>query len=428
MTSPDSTSAARRSTAHTGAGGRAAAMAHPSRDSEMRQAEIGGAESTPAADAHAVDVLHRLVATPSVSGDEAAAVGVFGALADALGLASTRDEAGNGLALRPSRGPELARIVLLGHIDTVPGSIPVRMENGVLHGRGSVDAKGPLAAMLVAAARAPVHHGVTLEVIAAVGEETASSPGARFVAPRRRPAACIIGEPSGWDGVTLGYKGRLRVRAEVAGSCAHSAGPDGSACDSAHEWWSRVRGWVDGMNRDHRGTFDTLTASMLSMQSGDDGLNQWARVTASLRLPPWLAPDDAAGALPRFNEAGAVTAAFTGCITIDGRESAYAVDRNDAVARALSTAIRACGGTPRPQRKSGTSDMNVVGPLWKCPITAYGPGDSSLDHTPAEHLSIDEYLKSIRVLAHAIGVLSGEITDTEIKGTEINGVEITGKA
>ena len=37
-----------------------------------------------------------------------------------------------------SDGPR--EIVLLGHIDTVPGHIPVRIEDGVLHGRGSVDA------------------------------------------------------------------------------------------------------------------------------------------------------------------------------------------------------------------------------------------------------------------------------------------------
>ena len=41
--------------------------------------------------------------------------------------------------------------------------------------------------------------------------------------------------------------------------------------------------------------------------------------------------------------------------------------------------------------------MNLVG-SWDCPILAYGPGDSSLDHTPNEHLSLDEYDKSINVL------------------------------
>ena len=50
--------------------------------------------------------------------------------------------------------PERAQIVLLGHIDTVPGHIPVRIENGELWGRGAVDAKGPLCTFVAAAAAA----------------------------------------------------------------------------------------------------------------------------------------------------------------------------------------------------------------------------------------------------------------------------------
>jgi LysW-gamma-L-lysine carboxypeptidase len=46
--------------------------------------------------------------------------------------------------------------------------------------------------------------------------------------------------------------------------------------------------------------------------------------------------------------------------------------------------------------------MNVVGPAWKCPIVAYGPGDSALDHTPDEHIEIGEFLKGVSVLVNAL--------------------------
>ena len=52
--------------------------------------------------------------------------------------------------------------------------------------------------------------------------------------------------------------------------------------------------------------------------------------------------------------------------------------------------------------KTGTSDMNVVAPIWGCPIVAYGPGDSALDHTPNEHLALDEYWQAIGVLEAAL--------------------------
>jgi acetylornithine deacetylase/succinyl-diaminopimelate desuccinylase-like protein len=47
----------------------------------------------------------------------------------------------------------------------------------------------------------------------------------------------------------------------------------------------------------------------------------------------------------------------------------------------------------------------VVGPAWGCPIVAYGPGDSSLDHTPNEHIEIEEFLRGIDVLAQALEAL-----------------------
>ncbi|HSB81098.1 MAG TPA: acetyl-lysine deacetylase, partial [Candidatus Methylomirabilis sp.] len=53
----------------------------------------------------------------------------------------------------------------------------------------------------------------------------------------------------------------------------------------------------------------------------------------------------------------------------------------------------------------GTSDMNVVGPAWNCPILAYGPGDSSQDHTPHEHLDLAEYHRAISVLTRVLRLL-----------------------
>ena len=69
----------------------------------------------------------------------------------ALGYDAHVDGAGNAVG---TRGTGEREIVLLGHIDTVPGEVPVRIEDGVLFGRGAVDAKGPLAAFVVAGALA----------------------------------------------------------------------------------------------------------------------------------------------------------------------------------------------------------------------------------------------------------------------------------
>src|SRR5688572_17194244 len=91
----------------------------------------------------AVDVLTGLVAIPSLSGEEANAVDWLCLTMRELGYKTSIDGAGNAVGTIGS-GPH--EILLLGHIDTVPGEIPVRIEDGILHGRGAVDAKGPLAA------------------------------------------------------------------------------------------------------------------------------------------------------------------------------------------------------------------------------------------------------------------------------------------
>jgi LysW-gamma-L-lysine carboxypeptidase len=53
--------------------------------------------------------------------------------------------------------------------------------------------------------------------------------------------------------------------------------------------------------------------------------------------------------------------------------------------------------------------MNVVSEVWNCPIIAYGPGDSRLDHTPDEHIDLDEYVRAVRVLELALQTLLREV-------------------
>lgn len=349
----------------------------------------------------AEQVLFDLVATPSVSGSERKAAEVFVRHASELGYDAEIDEAGNALA---HRGPIDApvHIVLLGHIDTVPGDIPVRVESGVLHGRGSVDAKGPLAAMLVGASRAVLPEEVRVTVAGAVGEETAGSPGARHLAQQYRPSACVIGEPSGWDGVTLGYKGRLLVRATCTRSCAHTAGPLSSATDELHAWWGEVLGRVARFNMGRERAFDQVQANIRSWSSEDDGLHETAALSAGFRLPIGVLPEDLVRTMRILGE-GRVRLQF------EGMEVAIKSDRNDPVARAITLAIREAGGRPRPKLKTGTADFNVVGPIWQCPIAAYGPGDSSLDHTPEERLSLEEYARAVEVIRTAVEGLSEEL-------------------
>ncbi|MBZ0275404.1 MAG: M20/M25/M40 family metallo-hydrolase, partial [Anaerolineae bacterium] len=166
-------------------------------------------------------MLHDLVAAPSPSHQEAAASRLLVDWMAAHGYdRAFVDSAGNAVGII---GNGHRDIVLLGHIDTFGGIVPLRIEGRTLYGRGTVDAKGPLCTFAAAAAQAELPPDVRVIVIGAVEEEARSSKGARFALQQYQPELCIIGEPSGWDRITLGYKGRLLLHWRWEGALAHSA-------------------------------------------------------------------------------------------------------------------------------------------------------------------------------------------------------------
>jgi [amino group carrier protein]-lysine/ornithine hydrolase len=85
---------------------------------------------------------------------------------------------------------------------------------------------------------------------------------------------------------------------------------------------------------------------------------------------------------------------------------AWACEKNSQLVRAFLSGIRAAGGIPAFVYKTGTADLNIVAPVWKCPALVYGPGDSALDHTPDEHISLEEYQKAVEALTGALKKLT----------------------
>ncbi len=349
---------------------------------------------TDISDTIAEQLLHDLVATPSPSHHEAVAVRLLVEWMRTHGYHQAYvDEAGNAVGIIGSGEND---IVLLGHIDTFPGQPPIRREGRLLYGRGAVDAKGPLCTFAAAALHATLPQNTRIIVIGAVEEEAATSKGARYAATQFQPRACIIGEPSHWDRITLGYKGRLLLDWAWSGALAHSAGPTLSPAEHAIAYWDHVRAYAAQFNTGRTALFEQLDPSLREINTGQDGTHGHARMTIGFRLPPGLISEEIIAALPPEN--GATIRAY-------GQEQAFAAERDTLLSRALRGAIRAQNGKPRFLYKTGTADMNVVGPVWGCPIVAYGPGDSTLDHTPDEHIDLDEYLLAIHILATALSRL-----------------------
>jgi LysW-gamma-L-lysine carboxypeptidase len=323
-------------------------------------------------------LLADLVSIPSPSGQEAAAAERLVEFFEAHDREVWIDDAGN------VRAPADDAVLLTSHVDTVPGDVPVKIENGVLWGRGSVDATGALAAMAVAA----VETGVSFAGV--VREETGSNGAWHLVEDRDAPEAVVNGEPSGWDGITLGYRGFLAGTYVSTSELGHSSRPDDNAIQSAVNWWSSVAEFFEV--DDSEGVFDTVTTKPVRFDGGptEDGLAVEATVDVQFRVPPKYTIDDvrevAEGELDR------------GGVHWETPIPPVMASPRTPVARALRASIRGAGGEPRLLRKTGTSDMNIYAGSWDCPMATYGPGDSDLDHAPNEHLDLAEYDSSIGVL------------------------------
>jgi N-acetyl-ornithine/N-acetyl-lysine deacetylase len=353
-----------------------------------------------------VSLLYNMLTIPSLSRQEGALARYLVEQARQMGLQAHVDEVGNFVASTPGADVTQPPVVLLGHMDTVPGNIPVRLEDGRLYGRGAVDAKGPLAAFTCAVARLARSGGVErpIVVIGAVEEEAATSRGAHAVVERYQPAACIIGEPSGSQAVTIGYKGRLLVECYVTRSSSHSAGPLQASSEVATAFWERVRNHAAEWNQQHANgsAFASLQPSLRTINSEQDGLEDRTRLLIGYRLPPSFDIAGLRAQLQRWADEDDVQ------LSLSGEEVAFQTTRTIPLARAFIAAIRASGGQPTFKQKTGTSDMNVVGPHWGQNIVAYGPGDSRLDHTPQEHIQVAEYTQAIDILELVLRELASQ--------------------
>ncbi|ALV62708.1 N-acetyl-lysine deacetylase [Thermococcus sp. 2319x1] len=327
-----------------------------------------------------IEFLKKLVEIYSPTGREGEAVKFIVESFESFGVEAYVDEVGNAIAIRKGKGP---RILLAGHVDTVPGIIPVRIDDGVLWGRGSVDAKGPLATFFFATleSRANV-------IFAGLVDEEGFSKGAKNL-DVPRPDYIIIGEPSGVDGVTIAYKGSLTAKFVESVEKVHGSLGVNAAEKLINRWLEIKSSFGEG--------FNALSGRIAEFHAYERDFDFYGEMVINLRTPPGYEPPDDWEILDFV--------------------PAYQVDRRGALVKAFVRGIRRNGMRPRLKKKTGTADMNILGPKFGVDAVAYGPGDSRLDHTPHERISLDEYLLAVKVLVDVI---------EELKGTKSRVVEESG--
>jgi acetylornithine deacetylase len=361
------------------------------------------------------------------------------------------DDAGNTLATKGSGSPH---VVLNTHIDTVSPPVPYDREDGVIHGRGSCDAKGPLAAILAAffaydgddtadggrltLAITPDEEvystgaaALDLSVLPGVDGEASKTPrgdGEGRSPSDNRPQAgddeaddaptadyYVVGEPTGLD-VCTAAKGRFEGTVHLSGRNAHAAEPESgvNAVAAAEGALAAIRTF-DAERDPHPDLGPaTLTPTVIAGGEATNQVPADCAITVDRRSVPPETADGFAADLER-----AVDDATPDAVGVDFAPTerptpfleAFATDPNSPVVRHLSAAADrvtdGAAGTVRPF--TAATEASYFAPA---PTVVFGPGvladdDGPVAHADREYVRVAEVERAATALTEALDALLG---------------------
>ncbi|SEO37883.1 acetylornithine deacetylase [Halogranum amylolyticum] len=329
------------------------------------------------------------------------------------GVEATVDDAGNTVA---SKGTGSPHVVLNTHVDTVTPHVPYERDDeaGVVRGRGSCDAKGPLAALLSGFLAVDPGESGTLTLAVTPDEEVLSTGAAAL----DLDGDCyVVGEPTGLD-VCNAAKGRFQGTVTLSGVSAHAAEPDSGA--NAVFALEQVLGVLRTFD-DDREVHPSLGAATLTPTTVDGG-SATNQIPADCRLvvdrrtiPPETAEGFRESLAARLRAAvpDDVDVAFELTERPTPFLEAFATDPDhplvETLAAAANDASGGSGGAVRPF--TAATEASYFAPA---PTVVFGPGDLADDegavaHSEREYVRIEE----VRTAAAAVETTLRELLAPE---------------
>jgi succinyl-diaminopimelate desuccinylase len=381
-----------------------------------------------------INTARDLIRIPSVynparpDGNESMAADYVCALLERWAIPYVRREVAQG---RPNIVADLPGtrpgpiLVLEGHTDVVtagdPGAWSVEpfgavVRDGRLYGRGSVDMKGGLAAMLQAARAiqlAGCDFAGTLRLAILADEEGLMLGAKGFVADGWLDgvSAAITCEPES-DAICISQKGAIRLRVRLVGRMAHGCMPDEGVNPTAAlgEVLVALRGLereIQGEQPAHPllGRFHlTPTVAAAGEREQVNVIPGAAELFIDIRTTH---QHQHAEIHARAREVIARAAAsISGIVveveTLDDRP-ATETDPEDPIVQSLIAAHRrVTGEPPRLGGVPGTTDLPIFWAATQLPVVAYGPGTVTLAHQVDENVALDDLVRYGRVYVDAV--------------------------
>lgn len=317
-----------------------------------------------------------LVDIPSVTGEEAA---IRDAISARLGSRS-RSIVRESLVVG---APEPGKLLLVGHLDTVPlqGPAGSRMDGGRIFGLGSTDMKGGLAVMIHLLEELGDDH---LVGIFYAGEEGPFSgnqlAGVLDALPALTEAeAAIVLEPTDRE-IHAGCQGVVNARVWFEGEAAHSARPwlGVNAVTRAGQFLTMM----DGVQPEPRMVEGLEFREVISVTGAAGGvatniIPPLFELTLNYRFAPDRTVEEATERLRRLGESA------DGFEVVDTAPAAY-----PEISHPLFTTLAAASGA-RVGHKQGWTDVAQLAQRG-VPAVNFGPGEAGLAHRPEESVRLDD--------------------------------------
>jgi succinyl-diaminopimelate desuccinylase len=385
--------------------------------------KLAALSSNPPAMGSSSDVAslaERLIACESVTPARGTVFDVFEAMIAPLGFEVHRFVAGgtveNCLAIR--RGsPGSRHFAFAGHLDVVPpgegwtsGPFAPERRAGLLYGRGAVDMKGSIAAMVAALADVPAETG-TVSLIITGDEEGEAIHGTRALIDliRKRgeiPDLCLVGEPTSvarlGDTAKIGRRGSVNIWLEIEGREGHVAYPH--LADNPIPRLVALLAELDALVLDE-GTdwFQPSNLEITDIEVGNRATNvipPMARARISIRFNDLHIGADLGERIAQIaaRHGGTARAVVSG--------ESYLCPPG-ALSSIVTAAIEAeTGVTPELSTSGGTSDARFLKDL--CPVIDFGPPNATM-HKRDEAVALDDLQALARIYRRvAIAALTGE--------------------
>jgi acetylornithine deacetylase len=344
--------------------------------------------------------LERAVREPSHESVDGMRQLLCGVLREA-GVDAEVDGSGNVLATRGDGSPNL---VLNTHIDTVPPHVPYEREEGVIRGRGSCDAKGPLAAMLAAFVESDPTGTLTLAVTP--DEEVLSRGAAALVRDGlpERADCVIVGEPTDLA-VCTAAKGRFEGTIRCTGENAHAAEPETG--ENAIRTAARV---VDALESFTERSEEppahpelgapTLTPTTIEGGTATNQVPAECRITVDRRSVPPETQEGFADALNKDLRERGLDATYRHTERETPFLEAFETDPDTRVARVLVEA-----GARSPRAFGAATEASYFASA--APTVVFGPGvladeDGAVAHAPREYVRTADIERAASVLTGAL--------------------------